>query len=185
MNGVQNILRQPSFIFHLSSFILLLLLAGCHGARQAAAPAIPDNPEAPEAPETPEPSSPRRTYTVLNFTGEVEGLSVSGQLRIAQDSAMWLSVNKYIEVARGLATPDSVWLRSPLLGIDRGADYGDLRQRLHRHISFADLQALALADDAEERISRLAKQLGFDATVRITRRQQVPALTFPYSKPKQ
>ena len=165
-----------------------LLLAGCHGTRQAAAPAIPDNPEAPEAPEapeTPEPSSPRRTYTVLNFTGEVEGLSVSGQLRIAQDSAMWLSVNKYIEVARGLATPDSVWLRSPLLGIDRGADYGDLRQRLHRHISFADLQALALADDAEERISRLAKQLGFDATVRITRRQQVPALTFPYSKPKQ
>ena len=163
-----------------------VLLAGCHGARQAAAPAVPDNPEAPEIPEASEPTTtPSRTYTVMNFTGEVEGLSVSGQLRIAQDSAMWLTVTKYIEVARGLATPDSVWLRSPLLGIDRGADYGDLRQRLHRHISYNDLQTLALADDAEERISQLARQLGFDATVHITRRQQVPALTFPYNKPKQ
>lgn len=163
-----------------------VLLAGCHGARQAAAPAVPDNPEAPEIPEASEPTTaPRRTYTVMNFTGEVEGLSVSGQLRIAQDSAMWLTVTKYIEVARGLATPDSVWLRSPLLGIDRGADYGDLRQRLHRHISYNDLQTLALADDAEERISQLARQLGFDATVHITRREQVPALTFPYNKPKQ
>ena len=163
-----------------------VLLAGCHGARQAAAPAVPDNQEAPEIPEASEPTTtPHRTYTVMNFTGEVEGLSVSGQLRIAQDSAMWLTVTKYIEVARGLATPDSVWLRSPLLGIDRGADYGDLRQRLHRHISYNDLQTLALADDAEERISQLARQLGFDATVRITRREQVPALTFPYNKPKQ
>ena len=163
-----------------------VLLAGCHGARQAAAPAVPDNPEAPEIPEASEPTTaPRRTYTVMNFTGEVEGLSVSGQLRIAQDSAMWLTVTKYIEVARGLATPDSVWLRSPLLGIDRGADYGDLRQRLHRHISYNDLQTLALADDAEERISQLARQLGFDATVHITRREQVPALTFPYTNPKQ
>ena len=163
-----------------------VLVAGCHGARQAAAPAVPDNPEAPEIPEASEPTTtPHRTYTVMNFTGEVEGLSVSGQLRIAQDSAMWLTVTKYIEVARGLATPDSVWLRSPLLGIDRGADYGDLRQRLHRHISYNDLQTLALADDAEERISQLARQLGFDATVHITRREQVPALTFPYNKPKQ
>ena len=163
-----------------------VLMAGCHGVKQAVPTDTTEYSEAPGATEIQEPpAAPHRTYTVMNFTGEVEGLSVSGQLRIAQDSAMWLSVTKYIEVARGLATPDSVWLRSSLLGIDRGADYGDLRQRLHRHISYNDLQTLALADDAEERISQLARQLGFDATVHITRRQQVPALTFPYSKPKQ
>ncbi|MBO7100989.1 MAG: DUF4292 domain-containing protein [Bacteroidales bacterium] len=180
MNRVQSTLRQPSFIFHLSSFILLLV-AGCHGVKQAAVTEVPGQPDTTEAPA----ATPTRVYTVVNFTGEVAGVSVNGQLRMAQDSVMWLSVYKFIEVARGLATPDSVWLRSSLLGIDRGADYGDLRQRLHRHISYNDLQTLALADDAEERISQLARQLGFDATVHITRRQQVPALTFPYSKPKQ
>lgn len=71
------------------------------------------------------------------------------------------------------------------MGIDEGIDYRDLRQRIHRNITFDDLQAIALADDAEERIAELARQMGFDATVRITRRERVQSLTFPYSKPKQ
>ncbi len=121
-----------------------------------------------------------RTYTVMNFTGEVEGISVSGQLRLAEDSVLWLSVNKYIEVARGLATPDSLWLRAPLLGIDDATDYPALRQRLHRRISFSDLQTLVLAEDADKQLSQLASMLGYKASLRITRREQVPHLTFPF-----
>lgn len=159
-----------------------LLMVGCHGVKQAAAPEKPDNTDTTEIQAPP---APRRAYTVVNFTGEVAGVSVNGQLRMAQDSVMWLSVYKFIEVARGLATPDSLWLRASVMGIDEGIDYRDLRQRIHRNITFDDLQAIALADDAEERIAELARQMGFDATVRITRRERVQSLTFPYSKPKQ
>ena len=173
-------LRKPFFTFHFSLFILLLL-TGCHGVKQAAVTEIPGQPDTTEAPA----ATPTRVYTVVNFTGEVAGVSVNGQLRMAQDSVMWLSVYKFIELARGLATPDSLWLRASVMGIDEGIDYRDLRQRIHRNITFDDLQAIALADDAEERIAELARQMGFDATVRITRRERVQSLTFPYSKPKQ
>ena len=158
-----------------------MVLAGCHGVKQATVPEVPEEPTATETPAV----TPTRAYLVVNFTGEVAGVSVNGQLRMAQDSVMWLSVYKFIEIGRGLATSDSLWLHAPVMGIDQGIDYGDLRQRLHRNITFNDLQAIALADDAEERIAQLAKQMGFDATVHITRRERVPSLTFPYNKPKQ
>ena len=162
--------------------LAVVLLVGCHGTKQAVPTTVPETPAITENQETPDTQVPRRTYTVLNFTGEAEGLSVNGQLRVAQDSAIWIAVYKYLEVARGLATPDSLWLRSSLLSIDKALDYKDLRQYLHRRFTYSDLQEMVLADDADERISQLARQLGINATVHITRRQQVSSLTFPYNK---
>ena len=162
-------------------FIVLLaaiLLAGCHCSRRTAqrpAPAEPDK-AAVTAPQ-------HRVYTVVMFTGEAEGLSVAGQLRVAQDSVMWLSINKIFEVGRALATQDSLFLRAPLLGYDIVATYPDLRQRLKRDVSYADLQAIALSENAEEQIAALALQLGFDVKVHITERRSVEHLTFPYPKP--
>ena len=164
--------------------LIFLTLWGCHTVRPTAT--TPEAPAAPVEPATVEetPSQPAapRTYTVINFSGVVEGISINGQLRIAEDSIMWLSINKYIEVARGLASPDSLWLRAPLLGIDDAIDYPALRKRLHRHISFADLQAIALAENADEQITQLANQMGYRADIHITRRQQVSYLSFPFTK---
>jgi hypothetical protein len=118
----------------------------------------------------------------MTFTGEVEGVSVNGQLRVAHDSVMWLSVNKVVELGRAMATVDSVWLRAPLMGRDDALDYADLQRLARTRITYDDLQSIALADDAEARIAALARQLGFSADIQITRRQ-VEHLTFPYPKP--
>lgn len=159
----------------LAALTLAVLTAGCRSSRRVATPPAPPEPQA-EAP------APQRTYTVMNFSGEAEGLTVNGQLRVAQDSAMWLSVNKIFEVARALATQDSLFLRAPLLGYEVATDYADLQRRTGRKMSYADLQALALEPDAEEKISALARELGFDVKVAIGVRRQVEHLSLPYPK---
>ena len=159
--------------------IAAMLMAGCHASRKTTATPIPDPPDQQELSET---SAPQRVYTVMNFTGEAEGITIGGQLRVAQDSALWLSANKIFEVARAMATQDSLFLRAPLLGYDVATDYPALRRRLGRKVSYADLQAIALSPDAEEQIAALAKQLGFTVKVSITDRREVEHLAFPYPK---
>ena len=155
---------------------LAILATGCHTARKVATePVVPE----PEPPVVVQP----RTYTVLTFEGEVEGIPVNGQLRVAEDSVMWVSVTKVIEVGRAMCTPDSLWLRAPLLGHDDAMDYATLRRLTGVDITYEEMQQIALAPDAEERLARLAERLGFTASVRITRRRQAERLTFPYNKP--
>lgn len=154
----------------------MLLAAGCHTARKATA--VPEAASEAVAAEEPQ----KRTYTVLTFEGEVEGIAVDGQLRVAEDSAMWVSVTKVIEVGRAMCTPDSLWLRAPLLGRDDAMDYATLRRLTGVDISYDELQKTALAPDAEARLARLARRLGVDASVRITRRRQTEHLSFPYNK---
>ena len=159
--------------------LLIALLAGCHSSRPTAtAPDVP--PAEAEGPAPVEP--PRRTYTVMNFSGEVEGVSVNGQLRLAEDSVMWLSVNKMIELGRALATPDSLFLRAPMMGRDEAIDYPALQRLTGRNITFDDLQQTVLADDASERIARLAASLGASAHLTISERRQVEHLSFPFPK---
>lgn len=157
-----------------------MLMAGCHVSRKAAepAPAAPVPAEEPTAPT----QEPRRTYTVMNFTGEAEGITVAGQLRVAEDSAMWVSLTKIIEVGRAMATRDSLFLRAPMLGYDVATDYAALSRRLKRKVTYDDLQAIALSDNAEEQIGRLSEQMGFKVAVHFIRRRQVESLTFPFPK---
>lgn len=148
--------------------LLLLTLAGCRSSRQAAGTA-----------STPE---QRREYTVMTFSATADGISVNGQVRMARDSVIWVSVNKFIEVGRALATTDSIWVRSMLLPQPMAGDYRDLKRKAKLDLSFDDLQAILLADDAERRIAALAKRMGYDATVKITRRENPSSLTFPFKK---
>ena len=158
--------------------VMALLVAGCHSARKVATvPEAVTEEEGVPAPET------RRNYTVLTFDGVVEGISVNGQLRVAEDSAMWVSVTKLIEVGRGLCTPDSLWLRAPLLSRDDAIDYATLQRMTGVEITYDEMQQTVLAPDAEERLARLAQRLGIQATLHITQRRQVEHLTFPYTKP--
>ena len=175
--------RSTGFLdFAVGGILILmpLLLAGCHASRKAAQEPVKS--AEPEVVVT-APEAPKRVYRVMSFDGEVEGISVSGQLRMATDSAMWLSVNKIIEVGRAMCTTDSLWLRAPLLGRDDAMDYATLRRVTGVAVSYDDLQQIALSDDAEERITAIAAKLGFSARVRITRRREVEQLSFPYPKP--
>lgn len=164
--------------------LTLLLLAAlafgaCHSSRRTAVAPLPDTTDATQ------PLPPHRTYTVVPFTAEVDGMAVSGQLRMAEDSVMWLSVNKFIEVARALATADSLFLHAPMLGYDGAMDYPTLQRHTGVKTSLREMQQMALAPDAEQRIAELAAKLGFNAKVQIGQRRQVQQLNFPYAKPQQ
>ena len=152
-----------------------LLVAACHSTK----PAVKPPAEAETPVETPRP----RLYTVIPFTAEVEGMNVSGQLRMAEDSAMWVTVSKFIEVGRAMATPDSLFLHAPVLGREEALDYGALRRRTGVDITFAQMQQMAIAPDAERRIEALADKLGFDARLHLGSPRHPASLTFPYTKP--
>jgi hypothetical protein len=74
------------------------LAAGCRSTRQAAATAAPEGAPKPQ-------EAPRRELTVTTFTAMVNGISATGQVRMAEDSVIWLSVTKLVELQLGLRSP--------------------------------------------------------------------------------
>lgn len=131
---------------------------------------------------TPTPQEETHQYTVMAFSGTVDGMSVSGQVRMDKDRTIWCSVSKFIEIGRALATTDSVWVRVPIAGRYHRGDYNDLSRIAKMPVTFADLQGILESPHAEQRITELAKQLGVEARVKITRREKVEKLTFPFEK---
>ncbi len=151
----------------------LLLVTSCRSHHPVAA----DNPDA-----TPGSPTAHSQYTLITFSATVDGISVNGQVRWAKDSLIWGSASKMLEVGRALATPDSVWVRSALLGIREAGTYADVQRRIHHHITFAQLQDILASDDIEQRLAELSQRVGHPATVRILRREQVDRLSFPFNK---
>lgn len=155
-----------------------LLLVGCRSTRKAA---TTPPPEADATPETTIPT-PQREYTVVTFDAVAEGVSATGQLRVAADSVMWVAVYKLVELGRALATPDSVWVNVPMTGQYFAGTYADLSRLAKRDLDYPTLQAIALSDDAGEQLARLAAEMGMSATVSIKQRRQVEHLSFPFRK---
>ena len=156
--------------------VAAVLLAGC--SRRATAPSTGTAAPATDTTAT----AHQRVYTVVNFTATIEGVSTNGQLRVAEDSVMWVSVNKLIELGRAMATPDSVWVNAPMFDKRFSGNYADVARIAKRDVTFAQLQAIALSDDAGERLQRLAAQMGFEATIRITGRKTETSMRFPFQK---
>lgn len=155
------------------AMLLALLAVGCRSTRQAAT----------TAPATvAAPAAPQRQLTVITFSAIVNGFSASGQMRVAEDSVLWVSVNKLVELGRAMATPDSVWVTTTFGDHNFAGSYDDLQRLTKRHITFDDMQAMAMADDAGEQISQLAASLGLNATVYVTGRRKVNKLAFPFKK---
>jgi len=85
-------------------------------------------------------------YYTANFSCEVEGIAVSGQIRIARDSMIWISVNKFIEVGRVVITPDSVKGFARVVNKYFTGSFADLKQRFGLDLDYASLQALLLGN---------------------------------------
>ena len=154
--------------------LLALLAVGCRSTRQAATTTAPATVAAPAAPQ--------RQLTVITFSAIVNGFSASGQMRVAEDSVLWVSVNKLVELGRAMATPDSVWVTTTFGDHNFAGTYDDLQRLTKRRITFDEMQAMAMADDAGEQISQLAASLGLNATVYVTGRRKVNKLAFPFKK---
>ena len=78
----------------------------------------------------------------MSFTCSVEGMNVSGQIRMLNDSIIWVCCSKIIEVGRALITPTRVQAYSRLLGKSIDAGYPALRSRWGIDVDFKTLQAL-------------------------------------------
>lgn len=151
--------------------LLALAATGCRSTRTAAPT------PAPVAVEEAKPD-----YTIITFTGVVEGIGVNGQVRMEKGKVIWGSVSKVVELGRAMATTDSIWVRMPLMGRNQEGDYRDLERLSGSRITFGDLEDILLSDNAEERIAALGKKMGLTVQVKITRREKAERLTFPFNK---
>lgn len=165
---------MKQYRYLLMVMLLALLAVGCRSTRQAATTTAPATVAAPAAPQ--------RQLTVITFSAIVNGFSASGQMRVAEDSVLWVSVNKLVELGRAMATPDSVWVTTTFGDHSFAGSYDDLQRLTKRRITFDEMQAMAMADDAGEQISQLAASLGLNATVYVTGRRKVNKLAFPFKK---
>lgn len=154
------------------SCLTLILATGCRSTEESLATPAEGRPVVKPKPE----------YTQMTFSGEAEGVSFNGQLRMAKDSVIWCSFSKIIDLGRAMATRDSVWLRIPLLGRYEAGDYTMVKRLTGTSVTYDQLQAILLSDNPEGEIRRLAKRMGYDVTVRIKRRERVDRLTFPFNK---
>ena len=165
--------------------LTLLLATGCRSTEKVTTTAPPADTTTTQPGEVMPPApvvKPKPEFTTITFSGEADGISFNGQLRMAKDSVIWCNVSKIFDVGRAMATPDSVWLRAPLLGRNESGDYSMVKKKTGVDISFAELQAILESDDAEQRIAKLARRLGYNATIKIKKREKVDSLTFPFKK---
>ena len=165
--------------------LTLLLATGCRSTEKVTTTAPPADTTTTQPGEVIPPApvvKPKPEFTTITFSGEADGISFNGQLRMAKDSVIWCSFSKIIELGRAMATRDSVWVRIPLIGRDDAGDYGMVKRLTGASLTYDQLQGILLSDNPEEEIRRLAKRLGYDVTVRIKRKERVNSLTFPFNK---
>lgn len=154
---------------------IMLVAAGCAVHRDNARQAVP--------PEKPNIESMAVHYYTSNFTCTAEGLTANGQLRMQPDSVIWLSASKVIELARACFTRDSVIIYTKVMGRSFRGDYEDLYRRFHLRTDFDQLYQDVTAEDAGERLSAIAQQLGAEVTITLQPWKEVSQLTFPIPVP--
>ena len=154
---------------------IMLVAAGCAVHRDNARQVAP--------PEKPNIESMAVHYYTSNFTCTAEGLTANGQLRMQPDSVIWLSASKVIELARACFTRDSVIIYAKVMGRSFRGDYEDLYRRFHLRTDFDQLYQDVTAEDAGERLSAMAQQLGAEVTIMLQPWKEVSQLTFPIPVP--
>ena len=152
----------------------LLLASACCSQRQLA--------------EDPAPVQPQRVhpYRTANFTCAVAGTTVNGQIRLAEDSIIWASASKVVELGRAVATPDSVIVYAKVMGSCFRGTYDDLYRRfwaLEAYGAAYNLQEMLTAPDADARLQSLARRFGVAAEVRIQPWRESKEASFPIYVP--
>lgn len=116
---------------HITLVLLMVaLLAGCRSSRQLAGP--PSQAESGEA-------SPRVCFAA-NFHCEMSNVQLSGMLRMQEDSVLWVSVSKVIELGRARFTPDSVLVYARATQQYLRGDYNDAYKVSGYRVDFEHLQ---------------------------------------------
>lgn len=131
---------------------IVLLVAGCKSHSKITKPTTPPvtqeqqqgqiHQQEPQKPE--EETKPNCPFEYLsgNFTCEVAGFNVNGQLRMQCDSAIWVTGTKIIELGRAKCTHDSVFVYVKLRNIYFKGTYADIKKKTGYETDFATLQQM-------------------------------------------
>ncbi len=155
---------MPKFknIYIIALTAVLVTMTSCRASRHLKSPEQPDvdNRGVAERPEPPKPEprldevdNSQCASMTANYGCTVEGIAVTGQIRMMRDSIIWISVNKFVEMGRIVATPTRVkgFVRIPGVYFDGG--YDEIARRWGIDVDFATLQALLLGDLPEGCVS--------------------------------
>ena len=126
-------------------------------------------------------------YMSATFSCEVSGISASGLARVSQDSLIWLSVSKLVEVGRAILTPDSVLVYAKINNSYYRCDYAYIKSRFGIDIDYARAQRL-LVENASNTGSTVtvpihAAGINTEAKIRFTKVDYPTSLAFPFSIP--
>ena len=126
---------MPKFknIYIIALTAVLVTMTSCRASRHLKNPEQPgvDNRGVAERPEPPKPEprldevdNSQCASMTANYGCTVEGIAVTGQIRMMRDSIIWISVNKFVEMGRIVATPTRVrgFVRIPGVYFDGGYD---------------------------------------------------------------
>lgn len=131
--------------------VLALMVAGCRSQKGVVKN---DGPNVTVKPDTTEETVVRldtirnavyERYSA-NFSCEIEGFTVNGQIRIVHDSCIWISINKIIEVGRVMITPTRVSGYSRVLDKYYDGTYEEVRKRWGIDVDYATIEAMIVGN---------------------------------------
>lgn len=85
------------------------------------------------------------TYSA-NFSCTIDGISLNGQIRLLNDSVIWVSINKVIELGRAIFTPTRARGYVKLINKYYDGDYKGIAKRWGVDMDFSTMQALLLGN---------------------------------------
>ncbi len=135
-------------ILILFSAIVLSVFSACKSSKTVQQPETPEI--LPPVPEKISPKQIRNTdFKTLsaNFSTEVGGIGISGQLRMQKDKVIWVSISKIIELARIKLTPDSIYVSIKIPSQAFQGTYAEFQKDYGFVFSFDIAQAALLGND--------------------------------------
>lgn len=171
--------------------VIILMLAGCrshkettHTQQTDSTLIVPQDTTA-NKPTVIKPSKPAYTphYYTANFTCNAQGYSANGQMRLQNDSIIWISASKVIELGRARFTPDSVIIYAKIMNRCFRGTYADMHQQFHYLTTFKQLYSRVTAPDAEKQLATLFSRFGIEAEIKLSPMKEVGQLTFPLAIP--
>jgi hypothetical protein len=157
---------------------LALVATGCRSQRDAAGRTPGDNDAATG-------TTARPNYYTANFEVTARGLTANGQIRMMQDSIIWVSASKVIELGRAKFTPDTVTVYIMMMNRYFRGTYDDLYNKFHFRTDFKTLSETVMSENSEQLLAEMAKAFGIEATIKMEPWKKVEKLSFPLTIPSQ
>lgn len=145
----------------------LVLFVGCRSSRELTQPAPP------VADSTAAVTVESKICFAANFHCDLRNVRLNGMMRMQEDSVLWVSVSKIVELGRAKLTPDSLTVYARATQQYFRGDYATAYAMSGYHVDFAQLQELFLTAFRE-------RKHDVDLVLKNDRRQDTLHLVFTH-----